>query len=96
MDELGRVTRTQRGRAAVKEAMVLIGRSNRLSGRAARRTHNNATVDQVVFESFTRHVAEVVGCTTYSFSVTAGCPTGALARKDVEWPTSSRSGSWPR
>ena len=41
------------------------------SGRSAWRHHDH-TVDLVVFRSFTRYIADGVGCTTFSFAVTTG------------------------
>ena len=59
------------------------------SARSAWR-HHDQTVDLVVFRSFSSYIADAIGCTTYSFAITAGvfyqCTTDSdlLKPKDYE------------
>jgi hypothetical protein len=55
------------------------------SGRAAWRTHAQ-TVDLIVFRSFTSYLAGAMGCTTYSFAVTAGVFYQCTASADLDKP----------
>ncbi|HEV7898013.1 MAG TPA: hypothetical protein VGP31_09245, partial [Planosporangium sp.] len=55
------------------------------AGRSAWR-HHDQTVDLVVFRSFSSYLASGVGCTSYSFAVTAGVFYQCTATADVSRP----------
>jgi len=71
-------------RELVRPALKDVG-FDRFAGRSAWRRHGQ-TVDLVVFRSFTTYLASSVGCTTFSFAVTAGVFYQCTAATDNSRP----------
>ena len=71
-------------RELVRPALKDVG-FHRFTSRSAWRQHGQ-TVDLVVFRSFTSYIASGVGCTTFSFAVTAGVYYQCTAATDNPRP----------